>query len=845
MLKTIMAEDILPDYLISLWRITSPVGVLNFIMIVASIVVLCIVIIKLIAFSLSLRQKYVFLEVKPSYKSFKSSFSTEQLFTVLHAIQKPLSLKEKLLGIKRFISFELVSTKEEGIRYILRIPSEDLAIDKKALLAYAQSIEVTEYEDYLPDNNKLSVRELKLTRPYMYQLHEQVQLKESDPIAYFAGQMTKLDAGELLALQIVATPVTASSHPSTVNHVHTVRHMILNNEDITPMAQSGFVWTILKIFSGFKKKPISALSSSRQNQIKEVEHKIHQPLFESSVRLLVYGKTKELRNARMKGLLSSFETFASPSQGIVPKSAVITTIQLLILKHLYYFFIKNRLLSFSGNMILSSLELSSIYHFPQLGKSKTEDLIHNRSPKLPAPLYFKKSNPDMDIIFAENIYGETTTPIGLSLEERRRHVYAIGATGTGKTTLLLRMIYEDIYKGEGVAVLDPHGDLAERLAGIIPHDRIKDVIYFNPYDTDYPIGLNIMELAPNISDTELSREKDLIVSSIISVFHKLYPARYSGPRMEHVLRNTILTALEVEDPTLFTVYKLLTDALYRKKVVATLKDQVLKDYWKHEFEKLGSYQKAELISPITNKLGRFLTTSMTRNILNQKKSRLNFTDIMNSKKILICDLSKGKIGEDTSSFLGSLIVAKLQLAALNRVHIPQDQRTDFFVYIDEFQNFATTAFAQILSEARKYRLNTILAHQTVSQIEDKDLLKVILANVGTVISFRTSNPTDEEIILPLLSPQVEKNEISNLPSYNFYIKINALIPQDAFTGMTTNFSVPNSDKIREQVIQTSREHYGQIQKKSSTIKKVSLTVRKDKNITHEPINSVKKVRVAI
>jgi hypothetical protein len=355
----------------------------------------------------------------------------------------------------------------------------------------------------------------------------------------------------------------------------------------------------------------------------------------------------------------------------------------------------------------------------------------------------------------------------------------------------------------------------------------------------------VLELAKNISEKELNREKDLIVSSLISVFHKLYPARYSGPRMEHVLRNTVLTALEVENPTLFTVYKLLTNHTYRKQIVETLTDPILKDFWKQEFEKLGSFQKADLISPITNKLGRFLTTSMTRNILNQKQSKLNFDEIINSGKILICDLSKGKIGEDTSSFLGSLILAKLQLAALNRVHIPMEKRSDFFLYIDEFQNFATVTFAQILSEARKYRLNTILAHQTISQIEDKDLLKVILANVGTIISFRTSNPSDEDFLLPLFSPQVEKNEISNLPSYNFYIKINALIPQDAFTGMIPNFTVLPDKNIQQNVLEFSRNTYSLKQENKSEIKTNKAFIKKMKEVKKTPSVSVKKLRVSI
>ena len=504
--------------------------------------------------------------------------------------------------------------------------------------------------------------------------------------------------------------------------------------------------------------------------------------------------------------------------------------------------LKSRLFSFTSNPILSVSELATMYHFPYTLKTQTEDLQSIRSMQLPAPITLKSNTDTLDIIFAHNIHGESITPIGLTLEERRRHMYLIGATGMGKTTLLLQMIYKDIQNGKGVAVLDPHGDLADRLLGIIPKERITDVIYFNPYDLEYPVGLNVLEMTEGLSDMEKEREKDLIASSIVSIFFKLYPSSQGRPRMEHILRNTILAALTTENPTLLTAYNLLIDKDYREQVVSKLTDPILKDFWQKEFKAFGTYQRADMISPITNKLGRFLTTKTTRNILAQEKNKLNFDDIMNNKKILICDLSKGKIGEDISSFLGSLLILKLQLAALNRVHIPPEKRTDFFLYIDEFQNFATMTFAQILSEARKYRLDTILAHQTISQIEDKDLLKVILANVGTVIAYRTSNPSDEDYILPLFKPQVKEYQIANLPSFHFYIKINGLSPQDAFTGSTTDFTVPENIQIRSEVISHSREKFG-VKKESIIIPVVvppQKKVRKKKSNT-KPIENVEPV----
>ncbi|NTU46345.1 type IV secretory system conjugative DNA transfer family protein [Candidatus Roizmanbacteria bacterium] len=277
--------------------------------------------------------------------------------------------------------------------------------------------------------------------------------------------------------------------------------------------------------------------------------------------------------------------------------------------------------------------------------------------------------------------------------------------------------------------------------------------------------------------------------------------------MEHILRNTVLTALEQKDATMMTIYYLLTDKTYRKGVTDKLNDPMLKHFWNQEFNSLASSQKTEMITPITNKLGLFLTFLMTRNILGTPKSTLDLDDVMNSGKILICDLSKGKIGEDIGSFLGSLLVAKLQISALRRVHIPEEKRKDFFLYIDEFQNFATETFVQILSEARKYRLDTVLAHQTTAQI-DRMLLQIILANAGTIISFLTNSPNDEDLLLPIFSPDIAKHDISNLPLYTFYIRINSTEIASTFTGKVAKFDVSQNEEIKRSVIEASRHQYG-------------------------------------
>ncbi len=857
MADKINLNDVLPSYLIPIFSIhlTSD-SILNILVItIISIILLIGIYIYLLylSFKKQLSQKYVLLEIKPPSIALQSAFSTKQLFNILHSLDDEPSSMERLLQVKKRISYELVSSREEGIRYIIHAPEENVPIIRKNVLSYLPGVAINTISDYLPQTieelqrKEYSLTEFKLKRSYVLPLQEQDELSSHDPIAYITGQMTKLEDQELIALQVVTTPVTPAFHSGIMDHLHTLNKRIYDGKEIVSYIQDDTLNIVLKITKKvlfffldltvtllgiisnwfmdtimasskpsynhvvtYQKPPsqeIRELTPKQQEIQKVVESKINQNLFEVSLRLLIISPTKENIANRKKGILSSFSTFNNLGyQSLHAKSPLPFTHKLIT--KLEFLRLKYRLFSFSANPILSVSELSTIYHFPYTETTQTEDIINIKSKQLPAPLSLKKKHSNLDIVFAHNVHGESITPIGLTLEERRRHMYIIGATGMGKTTLLLQMIHTDMMNGKGLALLDPHGDLTERLLGVIPPERIKDIIYFNPYDLEYPLSLNILELSDKLAGVEIQREKDLIASSLISIFLKLYPSSNARPRMEHILRNTVLLALTVKNPTLQTVYKILIDKTFRTGIVEKLEDPIVKAFWSKEFAAYGSFQKADAISPITNKLGEFLTTMISRNILTQKKNKLNFEDIMNNKKILICDLSKGKIGEDTSSFLGSLIIAKIQLAALKRVHVPQEERSDFFLYIDEFQNFATMTFAQILSEARKYRLNTILAHQTVSQIEDKDLLKVILANVGTVIAYRTSNPTDEDFILPLFKPQVVENEIPNLPSYNFYIKINALNPQDAFTGTMENFTLKDNSAIREEVIKSSQKKYG-------------------------------------
>lgn len=827
------------------------------------------IVILLIRFWKTISEKQVFLELKPTDNSLKTPLSTNELYTIIHSFGKHRTFFEKLIGYKLVLSFELVSSKESGIRYIVRVPLKEVSLIKKTLLAYLPGIEIDETTDYLiKPQGQIQIKEMVFSNSFVYPLQNQAALGQHDPIAYVTAYMTKLKDNEQVSLQYICSPVLPNTHKKATRHLQSLHGLFMENRDIATLLNQNHLlplniitslfvllskiflvlvllpftaidWFLDKdnhaplfaswVLSGTKNKRLNEVGSTKTELYKSIYEKINQPLFETTIRITI--STTDKNTERLNGLISSFNGFSSQKQSLVAVGSSILILHNRLFDGLFNFLQKQRLSLLKTNVILSASELSALYHFPYTETVRTEDLVKTKSPRLPAPLSLKKTETNFDITFAKNIFGETETIIGLTLEERRRHTYMIGATGTGKTTLLLQMIYQDICKGKGLAVIDPHGDLSKRLLEVIPKNRIQDVVYFNPYDIEHPVCLNFLELPKNLSPVEREREKEFLTSNLISVFHKLYEARYSGPRMEHILRNVILTALELEEPTLFTIYQLLTNTKYRKQVVNNLTDEVLKTFWKNEFAAQGSYQRAEQISPITNKLGRFLTTTLTRNILNHYKTKMDFTEIMDNKKILLCDLSKGKIGEDNSFFLGSLIIAKLELAAFRRINQPENDRTDFFLYVDEFQNFATATFAQVLSEARKYRLSAILAHQNTVQLEN-DLLDTVIGNSGTMISFRTSSPKDESKILPIFAPQVEQGQIANLPSYHFYIKINALQPQDAFTGEIDNFTVAGSLKTRDKIIESSRELYATKVTIQSSTPIITPTKKKTNNNTN-------------
>ena len=806
----------------------------------------------------------------------KSAFATEQFYTLLHTLSKQHSLWESIIQQKNEYSLEIVSTKKEGIRYVLAAQPKFIETITRNLRSYLPGIKVSEMNDYLgslienTEEKSVGIIELKLSSHFALPLESQKILLENDPISYLTGNMTKLLHGELISCQVVISPVLASIQKGVIAEILSLRSRIYKGQPLTEAVQKNafkwFVslpgisvlwilvqgaWKILSfvamfVFSMFIglfdtsgksvpflmapriNLPMDILNPYEKELSQIIKAKIDQKLFETSIRVLVVSTNGAEASTRLDGLLASFGQLGSPYQTFVVKHSWLSS-------HSHYLkLFKLRQLSLStslnANPILSTSEISDIYHFPNTDTTKTEDMVKVHSRELPAPLSVK-NNTAFDVVFGKNTYGNTDTDIGLTDDDRSRHVYIIGQTGSGKSTIMFHMAKDDINKGRGVAIIDPHGDLAEDLLTTVPDSRIGDCIYFNPFDLRYPVGINLLELTPGVEGDELEQEKELVCESVISVFRRVFSKdeNTDAHRIEYILRNTIYTAFTIKDATIFTVYDLLNDPKFQKSATKSLEDENLENFWKNEFGRAGNYQIVKMVSGVTARVGRFLFSPTAKRILEQPRSTISFDDILNSEKILICNLAEGKLGEDTSQLLGTTIIAKLQQAAMRRVRTSKNERKPFYLFIDEFQNFATTSFTRLLSGGRKFGLRLTIAEQSTSQQEDRNITNVILANTGTVICFRTASPIDEELMIAQFAPYVNQHDIVNLPRYKFYLKLSAVEPEEPFSGETLPMSlIKDEDKI-EQLVAASRINYASVYKKS--VRKTAQPEPKMKNST--------------
>ncbi|CAN5171905.1 hypothetical protein BH09PAT1_BH09PAT1_1680 [soil metagenome] len=800
----------------------------------------------------SLTEKSVLLELTPPAFSDKSAYTTEQLFSVIHGLGKNQKFLERLLGIKPKLSFEIVSTKNQGIRYIVRTIPRYAHNFKRYMLSYLPQVQVKETQEFVPAQSDKTniynqrVVEFKLARHFAYPLQKQQFLEQHDPVAYITGMMTQLSPQELLAFQIVVSP-------THMKEAKLIKHMIHHNEDVLAYLDRiripslikpvGFVlnvsfkliggivsqvrWTLTELLhpatiqsasrqQGYQYqqiqiqqhiKPARTLTRFEQETVQSIQEKIDQPLFETTIRLLVMVKENREQEERIDGFITSLGNFAVPGYQSIIKSNLLPD---FIWRKVRSVSFKKRLLSLlhdNGSSLLSSSEIADLYHFPFQGVNQTENIVKVYAKELPAPLSLKQGR-KLDVVFGKNSYGGVTTDIGLTAEQRETHTYILGRTGSGKTTLMFSMAKHDIESGRGMGFIDPHGDVSEDLLSSVPLERKDDLIYINPWDIKHPVGINVMELSEGLDEDEQEMEKEIVCEGVISLFKKVFSKdeNTNAHRIEHILRNTIYTAFYAEDRTLFTINKLLTDTDFRKKVIAKVDDEDLLNFWKSEFGKAGDFQVVKMTQGVTAKVGRFLRSPTAKRMLEQPKSTINFDDILNGK-ILICNLSQGKLGEDTTKLIGTTILTKLQQAALKRALVLKDLRKPFYLYIDEFQNFATLSFMKIISEGRKYGLHLVMAEQSTSQQQDRNIVNQILANVTTVIVFRSGNYIDEELMLHQFAPYLQTGDIPSLSRYHFYIKNSALDSEEPFSGETIYAPIEKDMEKMQTLIESSRRNW--------------------------------------
>ena len=677
----------------------------------------------------------VFYKLIPPHDLGESSNVVGELLEAIHHLNQTKKLLDRIIYRIRPISLEIVSSKYDGIYYLLCASKDNSKSISDLAKSYLKNFRIEKVKDYFA---KFNVDKALIYDVILSKNKYRRSLGSSANLDLLISSMGKLKTDELVAYQVVAYPV--HNYISLINQRNVLARIIYIIRYIYIFTFKLFVFIFKLFVSLFLIRSVPLLRNNAMYHfpaskelifrvgIKQLvlvdnvqDRKKYSNQFKSSFRLLGVNLARKIRYIKAKNISLGIKGF------------------------------KVRLPRLLRYTDLSINDLESLFNF-NYGVKRSDNTIEKNLTKTLSVTSLTRQKiieAKIDLFLGKSNHQDDKTLIGLTLEERMRHVFVLGGTGNGKSTMLLYVINQDITTGNGVCVIDPNGDLAEGVLGNIPKSRIKDVIYFNPDDTTYPININLLEINKDLKPEELEKRKEQVTESIISVFRKLFSKDNSGGhRIEYVLRNTIQTALTLESPTLFTLFDLLDDDRYRNKIVRELKDQKLKNFWMNEFGRAGGMQKVKLAIGVTSKIGRFSFSLPTKRVIGSYRSTIDFDQIVNEKKILICNLSKGRIGEDNSMLFGSSILALLQMAINRRESIEENSRVPFYLYVDEFQNFADISFIQMLSEARKYRLHLFIAEQSLSQQEDKRLNNVILANCGTIVCFRTGSPEDTKIIQP-------------------------------------------------------------------------------------------------
>lgn len=752
-------------------------------------------------------KEYSLLEILVPRNNAQGPLGAESMFASMHGVFNHAVLEQEKL------SFEIAS-KGNFIIFYVYAPTYLKDFIEGQIYAQYPTVEITQVNDYtqriLNEPSKMAIAgtEIILSKDDVFPIKTFLNF-EVDPLASITGMLAKIEEGQQLWIQIIVRPISDEWHKRGIRYVQTMKEtgkapeavqftkeikgkIVDFSKDVAKSAS-----TILQTApseggdKGSGGGPEVKLPGPMESALTGVEQKITKLGFNVTIRVLAIAEDMEAAQMKIAGLVGTFKQFNTINLNSFVAKEIKQGNEIL------EDFIERK--TSVKPYILNIEELASIFHLPNV--SVETPLIgwagsKKGEPPANLPVRTNLENEDITTI-GETNFRHYRLKFGVKQRDRRLHIYSIGKTGTGKSTLLENMIIDDIIKGRGVAVVDPHGDLINHLLSCIPDERIDDVVYFSPADRDYPIGFNILESV----DPDL---KNIVASGVVGIFKKIFGDSW-GPRLEYILRNAVLSLLEYPDSTMLGVTKILIDKNYRKKIVSHIADPVIKDFWINEFDKYDQKFRTEAVAPIQNKVGQFLATSTIRNIVGQPQSTINLNEIMDNKKILLIDLSIGKIGEDIAALLGAMMITKIQLAAMQRASIPEEERVDFYLYVDEFQNFATESFATILSEARKYHLNLTMTNQYIAQMPE-EVREAVFGNVGTIISFRTG-AGDSAALVKEFEPVFDANDLVNLDNYNIYVKM-AIdgVTSPAFSAKSLPPRTESFDN-KEEIIESSRRKY--------------------------------------
>ncbi len=679
----------------------------------------------------------------------------EQMFSELHALT--LTGIKKYFFYKQSLSFEIVATAE-SVKFYCFCPRVLTSFIQNAINASYPEAEITIVPNYqIPPQTHLVSGIVRVKGPDYSPIRTYENLV-TDSLNSLLNKVSHLRPNEMVVVQTLVTPVSGTWRKHAYSFLNYLKGQL------TSPRQNMFDQIGGNVQSNVTGKEAPTHESSvkivDEEMYREVEHKMGRPGFRVLIRVLSASLDALHAQANFENLTRSYSMFDEP-----PLTTFVTS-QSWIAKYnlLNNFFLRMpplwELPLTRQQFIANTAELASLFHFPgeEVEVPRIEWL---RAKRAPAPTEVSPSG----TFLGYNAYRGATARVFISREDRRRHFYIVGQTGTGKSEYLKHLVLQDIQAGEGVCFIDPHGDAAEDIIAKIPPARIADTIYWNPADTANPMGLNIME-------SESEDQKHILINSFIALLYKLYDPNRTGimgPMLERAIRNVMLTAMEEPGATLIEVLRLLTSPEYAESKIPLIKDPIVKTYWTEELARTSDFHKSETLGYFISKFDRFVTDVTMRNIIGQGKSSFNFREIMDKKKILIVNLSKGRLGEENSNFLGLLLIPKFLVAAMSRINLNEADRPDFYLYVDEFQNFATPDFAEIMSEARKYRLCLTVANQYIAQIQEQ-VRNAVFGNVGTIGAFRVG-VDDAKYLVSQFTPVFNEYDLTNNAIGNLYLRL--------------------------------------------------------------------------